>query len=191
MVDVLLNTEDVVVLGSPEQIDVLVDIGPQGSRGSKIVVGSGEPNTLTFNGVIFGQTLILNDIYIDTSPGENYGYMSQYVASPGGNSWIRVLRVSPTIYSSIQDVTFVSGNGLISIPVSNIAIVSGPTLENSNFNIQYKVVGDSPVASSFEVLDLSSNGTILNIIIHATEYVDNSWTLLSESRQVHLFISIV
>jgi hypothetical protein len=31
MVDVLLNTEDVVVLGPPETVDVLVDIGPQGT----------------------------------------------------------------------------------------------------------------------------------------------------------------
>ena len=62
MVDVLLNTEDVVVLGPPDSIDVLVDIGPQGTRGSKIIVGSGDPNTLTSNGVLLGTTLILNDI---------------------------------------------------------------------------------------------------------------------------------
>ena len=40
MVDVLLNTDDVVVIGPPESIDLLVDIGPQGTRGSKFIVGS-------------------------------------------------------------------------------------------------------------------------------------------------------
>jgi hypothetical protein len=67
MVDVLLNTEDVVVLGPPETIDVLVDIGPQGTRGTKFIVGSGEPNGQTSSGVLLGQTLILNDMYIDVS----------------------------------------------------------------------------------------------------------------------------
>ena len=68
MVDVLLNTEDVVVLGPPETIDVLVDIGPQGTRGTKFIVGSGEPNPQTSSGVLLGQTLILNDMYINVAP---------------------------------------------------------------------------------------------------------------------------
>ena len=61
MVDVLLNTEDVVVLGPPQTIDVLVDIGPQGTRGSQIFVGVGDPNS-----VEIGQTIRLNDLYINT-----------------------------------------------------------------------------------------------------------------------------
>ena len=79
MVDVLLNTDDVVVIGPPASIDLLVDIGPQGVRGSKFIVGSGEPNTLTASGILFGNTLILNDMYINIAPGENYWYMYQYI----------------------------------------------------------------------------------------------------------------
>jgi hypothetical protein len=165
MVDVLLNTEDVVVLGSPEVVDVLVDIGPQGSRGSKIFVGSGEPNELTLNGVIFGQELILNDMYIDTSPGADYGYMFQYISSPGGNSWVEVLRVSPTIYSSIQSAEFSSGFASLTIPIPTL--VSGLTvpLEIFNFSIQHQIAGTNPIASSFQVQPFSESGTNLIIIL--------------------------
>jgi hypothetical protein len=191
MVDVLLNTEDVVVLGSPETVDVLVDIGPQGTRGSKTIVGSGEPNALTLNGVILGQSLILNDIYINVAPGSNYGYMHQYVSAPGGNTWVEILRVSPAIYSSIRDVTFASGQGAITIPISDIAVVSGSALDSSRFNIQYKIAGNNPIASSFVVPELAGAGVNLVIELKAIEYVSSSWSQLSGDKEVHIFISIV
>lgn len=192
MVDVLLNTENVVVLGPPEQVDVLIDIGPQGTRGSKIIVGSGEPNLLTSSGVILGQTLILNDIYINVAQGLNYGYMYQYISSPGGNTWVEVLRVNPGIYSSINTVPFTSGTGSITIPISNITTVTGSPLSASNFNIQYQIEGTTPIASSLEVPALSGTETNLVINISAAHYSSGSWSTLPDGlRKVHVFISIV
>jgi hypothetical protein len=191
MVDVLLNTEDVVVLGPPETIDVLVDIGPQGTRGTKFIVGSGEPNAQTSSGVLLGQTLILNDMYIDTSPGADYGYMYQYVSQPGGNTWVQVLKISPAIYSAIETVSFSSGNGSITIPISNIVTVTGSPLTASNFNIQYQIVGANPIASSLEIPALAGAGTNLVINLHASQYSGGSWSALTGSKTVHLFISIV
>lgn len=191
MVDVLLNTEDVVVLGPPESVDVLIDIGPQGTRGSKIIVGSGEPNPQTSSGVLLGTTLILNDIYINTSPGANYGYMYQYVSQPGGNTWVEVLKVNPTIYSAIETVSFSSGNGSITIPISNIVTVTGSPLTASNFNVQYQIEGANPIASSVEVPALAGAGTNLVVNLHATQYSGGSWSALTGNKQVHLFISIV
>lgn len=191
MVDVLLNTEDVVVLGPPESVDVLIDIGPQGTRGSKIIVGSGEPNPQTSSGVLLGTTLILNDVYINTSPGTNYGYMYQYVSQPGGNTWVEILKVSPTIYSAIETISFSSGNGSITIPISNIVTVTGSPLTASNFNIQYQIEGANPIASSVEVPALAGAGTNLVINLHATQYSGGSWSALTGNKKVHLFISIV
>ena len=191
MVDVLLNTEDVVVLGSPETIDVLVDIGPQGTRGTKFIVGSGEPNGQTSSGVLLGQTLILNDMYIDTSPGVDYGYMYQYVSQPGGNTWTQVLKINPAIYSAIETVSFSSGNGSITIPITSIVTVSGSPLTKSNFNVQYQIEGANPIASSLEVPALAGAGTNLVINLHASQYSGGSWSALTGSKTVHLFISIV
>jgi len=191
MVDVLLNTEDVVVLGPPESVDVLVDIGPQGTRGSKFIVGSGEPNAQTTSGVLLGQTLILNDMYINVSPGQNYGYLYQYVSQPGGNTWTQVLHMNPAIYSAIETVSFSSGNGSITVPISDIVITTGSALTASNFNVQYQIEGANPIASSVEVPALAGAGTNLVINLHAAQYSGGSWSALSGSKTVHIFISIV
>ena len=191
MVDVLLNTEDVVVLGPPDSVDVLVDIGPQGTRGSKIIVGSGEPNAQTSSGVLLGTTLILNDIYIQTDPGADYGYMYQYVSQPGGNTWVEVLNISPAIYSAIETVSFTSGSASITIPISNIVTVTGSPLTASNFNVQFQIEGANPIAASMEIPALAGAGTNLVINFDAVQYSGGSWSALTGSKTVHLFISIV
>ena len=191
MVDVLLNTEDVVVLGPPEIIDVLVDIGPQGTRGTKFIVGSGEPNAQTSSGVLLGQTLILNDMYIDVSPGVDYGYMYQYVSQPGGNTWTQVLKINPAIYSAVETIPFTSGAASITIPISNIVTVSGSPLTASNFSVQFQIEGANPIASSMEIPALAGAGTNLVINFDAVQYSGGSWSALTGSKTVHLFISIV
>jgi hypothetical protein len=191
MVDVLLNTEDVVVLGPPETIDVLVDIGPQGTRGTKFIVGSGEPNPQTSSGVLLGQTLILNDMYINVAPGVNYGYLYQYVSQPGGNTWTQVLKINPAIYSSVETINFTSGAATITIPISNIVTVSGSPLTASNFSVQFQIEGANPIASSMEIPALAGAGTNLVINFDAVQYSGGSWSALTGSKTVHLFISIV
>jgi len=191
MVDVLLNTEDVVVLGPPDSIDVLVDIGPQGTRGSKIIVGSGEPNAQTSSGVLLGTTLILNDIYIQTDPGADYGYMYQYVSQPGGNTWVEILNISPAIYSTIETTSFTSGSASITIPISNIVTVTGSPLTASNFNVQFQIEGANPIAASMEIPALAGAGTNLVINFDAVQYSGGSWSALTGSKTIHMFISIV
>lgn len=191
MVDVLLNTEDVVVLGPPDSVDVLVDIGPQGTRGSKIIVGSGEPNAQTSSGVLLGTTLILNDIYIQTDPGADYGYMYQYVSQPGGNTWVEVLNINPAIYSTIQTLSFTSGSASTIIPISNIVTVTGSPLTASNFNVQFQIEGTNPIAAAMEIPALAGAGTNLVINFDAVQYSGGSWSALTGSKTVHLFISIV
>lgn len=191
MVDVLLNTDNVVVLGPPDTVDVLVDIGPQGTRGTKIIVGSGEPNAQTSSGILLGTTLILNDMYINTSPGTNYAYMYQYISAPGGNTWEEVLSIKPAIYSTIETISFTSGSGSLTIPISNIVTVTGSPLTASNFNVQYQIENANPISSSMEIPALAGSGTNLVINFDAIEYSGGSWSNLSGSKTVHIFISIV
>lgn len=191
MVDVLLNTDDVVVLGPPDSIDVLIDIGPQGTRGNKFIVGSGNPNSLTSSGVLLGTTLILNDMYINTAPGENYGYMYQYISQSGTNTWVQVLKINPAIYSAVETVSFTSGAGSITIPISNIVTVTGSPLTASNFSVQFQIEGANPIASSMEIPALAGAGTNLVINFDAVQYSGGSWSALTGNKTVHLFISIV
>ena len=147
MPDVLLNNDDIAVLGSPPVVELLVDIGPKGDAGSQVLVGLGNPNTISI-----GQTPKLNDLYINASPGANYGYLYQYVLQPGGETWAEVLKISPTIYTEVRTTVFTSGNAAINIPISSISSVTGLTAVN--FAVRYSIAHSNPIASSMHYLDL-------------------------------------
>jgi hypothetical protein len=183
-IDVLLNTDDIVVFGSPEVVEVLVDIGPSGTRGSQVFVGVGDPNL-----VEIGQTPILNDLYINTSPGADYGYLYQYVSEPGGDTWIQVLKINPTIYSENHLTTYTDGAASIVIPIADIVTVTGAPLTAENFNVQYSIAHDNPVASGMAVPTLV--GTNLTINFTAAEYSGSTWSDFSGEVVTHLFITIV
>ncbi len=186
MVDVLLSNDDITVLGPPETLEVLVDIGPSGTRGSQFFIGVGNPNT-----VDIGQTPILNDMYINVSPGENYGYMYQYVSEPGGDTWIEVLKISPTIYSQNYLAAFVSGEASITIPISNIVTITGTPLSAENFSVRYSIAHENPVSSSMSIPALVGSGDNLVINLSAIEYDGSSWQNLEDEVTVHLFISLI
>jgi hypothetical protein len=191
MADVVISNDDITVLAPPEVIELLIDIGPTGQRGSKFFVGTGDPNTLTSSQTIFSQAILLNDMYINTSPGADYGYMYQYVAEPGGNLWVEVLNINPTIYSKNHTTTFTSGAASITIPITNIVTVSGTPLTASNFSVQHSIEGANPVASSIQVPALAGAGTNLVVNINAVKSVSGTWSNLTGEVKVHLFISVV
>ena len=186
MPDVLLSNDDVTVLGPPNTVEVLVDIGPTGTRGSKVFVGVGNPNSVSLS------TKILNDLYINSAPGSDYGYLYQYVSEPGGDTWVEVLKISPSIYSKNYTVTFASGtsadsgSGTIVIPITDITAVTG--LDADNFSIQYSIVNAKPLASSLASVTISSTNLVINL--QASEY-DGTWGAFDAEVLVHLFISVV
>jgi hypothetical protein len=191
MPDVLLNNDDITVLGPPEIVELLVDIGPTGTRGSQTFVGVGDPNI-----VEIGQTPILNDLYINASPGADYGYLYQYVSEPGGNTWIEVLELNPTIYSVNHTTTYTNGVAQIVIPISNIT--SATSLTASNFSVQFSIVNDNPVAASMSIPALVGNNQNLVINFKAVEHrtdVDSGpygdWAVLEGEVTTHLFITIL
>jgi hypothetical protein len=186
MPDVLLSNDDVTVLGPPDIVEVLVDIGPTGTRGSQVFAGIGDPNIIEI-----GQIPILNDLYINASPGDNYAYMYQYVSEPGGNTWIPLLSVNPTIYSENHLVTFTSGTADITIPVSDILELTGTPLSADNFSVQYSIAHDNPIASSMEIPALVGAGDNLVINLKAVESAAGVWSNLSAEVVVHTFISIL
>lgn len=182
----LVSNDDITVLGPPSVIDVLVDVGPQGVRGSRIFAGLGNPTT-----VLSGQSLELYDLYINAAPGANYGYMYQYISQPGGNTWTQLLKINPAIYSTIQTQEFVSGVTTITVPISSILTVTGTPPTASNFVVQHSIEYADPVASSIEVPALTGLGTDLVVTINAATFNGTSWSALNDSDvKVHLFISL-
>lgn len=186
MPDVVLNNDDVTVLAPPAIIEVLVDIGPQGTRGSQFFVGVGNPNSVSI-----GQTPNLNDLYINTSPGGELGYLYQYRSEPGGNVWVEVLDIYPSVYSENAQVTFESGTSEVIIPVADIVTVTGTPLVSENFSVQYSIAHTNPVASAMQIPALVGAGDNLVINLEAVEYSGGTWSALDESVTIHFNITIV
>lgn len=184
--NILLANDDLTVLGPPATLDVLVDIGPQGIRGSQFFVGVGNPNLISI-----GQTPQINDLYLNTSPGAESGYIYQYQSQPGGNTWVRVLDIFPTIYSINYEVPFSSGSGSATIPIDDILEVTGSPLTAENFSVQYSIAHTAPVSSSMQIPPLVGSGDNLVINLEAVEYVSSAWSALDEPVTVHFNITII
>jgi hypothetical protein len=187
MTEVLLSNDDVTVFGPPSIVEVLVDIGPEGQRGSQFYVGIGNPNAVNFGSI----QIEINDLYVNTSPGGEYGYIYQYVAQPGGNTWIQVLNILPSTYSVNYDVTFTAGSAEVVIPISDILTVSGTAPTAENFSVQYSIAHTYPVSSSMEIPPLAGSEEDLVINFEAIEYVGSSWSALDETVTIHIHITIV
>ena len=184
MANVLLSNDDLTVLGSPETVELLVDFGPQGTRGTQFFVGIGDPNVINI-----GQTPLLNDLYINIAPGVDYSYLYQYISQPGGYTWVKVLKTNPVLYSKAHLVSFSSGDGQIQIPLSNIVSSGGASLTADNFNVQYSILGSNPIAAAVSIPAISSNTLTINL--KGVEYDGSSWSNLSGNKTVQLFISIM
>jgi hypothetical protein len=115
----------------------------------------------------------------------------QYIAQPGGNSWVSVLKLNPTLYSKIFSPTFTSGSASITIPIADIITQTGSALEATNFNVQYSIENANPIASSITIPALVGDGDNLVIELDAVQYASSTWSNLSGSKKVHIFISVV
>ena len=185
MVDILLTTDDLAILGGPETVNVEVDFGPAGDRGSQIYAVSGQPND---SNTYIPETPKVYDIAINISPTDDeYQFVYQYV----DESWIPLFKLVSNFYSkNYADVSFASGEWTVLVPI--IAITSS-SVTSENFNVQYSISNTNPIASSLQIGSIStgSGEEALPITIKAHELIDGEWSALSGIKPVHLFISMV
>lgn len=186
MPEVLLSNDDLTVLGSPEVVELSVDFGPQGQRGSQIFVGIGDPNVIEI-----GQEPELNDLFINAAPGADYSFLYQYVSQPGGSSWVKVIKVNPVLYSKLHQLVFVDGEETLPITISNIITSYGSTLTEDNFNVQYQIRHSNPIASSMTISPIAPGDTNLNINFVAKEHDGTDWVDFNGNVVADVFISIM
>ena len=190
MVDVILSSDDLVVLGGPESVNVEVDFGPQGDRGSLIFVGNGKPDL-----VDIGQTPNVFDLYINLlTTDDEYLMMYQYVEVLGTLQWQTLTKLIPNTYVTNQNIDFDTAN-YCHIPIASIVDPSyvGST-DASNFSVQvtFGTSAGYPIVSSIkaEVVTLSSIEN-LKITFYAKEFDGTDWIDISGSRTANLHISVV
>jgi hypothetical protein len=160
MVDILLSSEELSVFGGPASIDLNVDIGAQGVRGSYIFTGNGKP---TDPDVDFSQEIKAYDLYINLKPSDiEYLFLYQYGSINGVLSWSKVLRLIPNTALANIPVIFYNGEAVTFIPDVNAPPDSGPE------DIDLTTIIPSPTAPSSPTngmlwLDLSTNPLELKI----------------------------
>lgn len=182
-IDVILDSPQIVLLGGPTRVDVQLDTGATGQRGSTTYVGAGLPSSST----IPNYSLILpGDLYVNVSPGVNYSWLYQYIVKPGGNTWEPILSLNPALYNAVYEVSFVAGEGMITVPVSNITSTT-TTLTADNFATTFVFEHSSPIASSLKSKTLTSGNLIL--VFTAAEFNGSSWSALVDSS-IRLSLSV-
>jgi hypothetical protein len=192
MVDVLLNTDDVWVTGGPETINLNLDLGATGLRGSKIFVSNGNPNIV---GNLSGSFLV-NDFAINGSTADPATYLSmyEYVIVNGAATWQKRFRLFPNIFSQNYTANFTAGSTTINVTMSTDLFLSSGTLTASNFNVQHSIVNSNPMASSIQIgtLSISGGNYVLPVTINAAKYTSPStWANLTGSNTVQLSVSLV
>jgi hypothetical protein len=185
-IDVLVDAANITVLGPPNRLDVQLDVGPRGQRGSQIYVGSGLPSSSTIANY---SSVLPGDLYINTAPGVNYSYLYQLVVRPAGNEWIPVLQIQPAIYRALFEVEFVAGQAEISIPISNITTATTAFTIN-NFAVEFSFEHDNPVSASISSKSIVSNQLVL--VFSAVEWDGSSWAnLVADPIKMGLSINVV
>jgi hypothetical protein len=193
MADVVLTTDELLVLSGPSSVNVEVDFGPEGERGSLFYVSVGNPNT-----ALTGQTPKAKDLCVNILKTDNeYSYVYQY-NSDGANGfqWYPIIKLNPLQYNKILTGTFVDGSKVFNIPVNYIVDEeTSQTLTSANFNITYSIPNDNPIASSIEIGSFTNDPVsglqVIPVTVNAIEYASSTWQNLSGVKTVHFVISIV
>jgi hypothetical protein len=181
MADVVLSTVNLDVFGGPTSLDVSVDFGETGQRGTRTWIGAGDPS-----GVLSNQPVQLFDLFINTNTIDPfYGWLYQYVLEIGSPTWVRVLRLNPSQYSTQIDAAFTTGAAEITVPIALITSDAGTTA--NKYTIRYNIESAVPVASGF-TYTVDENNIVIDLT--AASWNGTSWSNLNGvTRKVHIFIS--
>lgn len=190
-INAVVSSESITVFGPPEIIEIGLDVGATGQRGSLIYSGFGDPSINT--GVFINEPPIIGDIYIRTDSGADYGVVYQYNFTPSGNEWQSILKITPTIYSNIEEVEFVSGSASILIPLNNIYPDPPSFLAPENFSIH--LTSEYSEASAISIVSKQiTTGISKSLVINlkgTRQDIENGTTALNDTINLNILISIV
>jgi hypothetical protein len=195
MVDVVFSNEELSIFGGPASIDVNVDYGPPGIRGTLIFTGPGKP---TDAAVTFPTEPRPQDLYINLLPSDvnnEYLFLYQYGIINGVASWSKVLRLIPNTAIANIPIVFIDGAARTVVPspegLERVAILSAANAGASLQTILEAILlGSLPITSigltppdddqptaQTRWVDLSTIGFPLK----QWEPIDEEWILADET----------
>jgi hypothetical protein len=164
MADIVIANDDLVVLGGPSSINLELDIGAAGNRGSLIFTDAGKP---TAPNISFETSPQINDLYINLNPSDNeYLYLYQYKLDNAVLGWTKILRLVPNTVLANPVLKFINGEAHTALTVGGTTFFArglyfpmAGTLENAetesldyrDINLQYTIASNKQVASAAEL----------------------------------------
>ena len=193
MAEVALVTDELVVLSGPSSIQVSVDVGAKGDRGSIVYASLGNPNAVLLDQSPNPKDLCINILGTD----DEYSYIYQYNATiTGSYQWVPLVKLNTPIYNKNLVGTFAAGTKQFDIPIINIVDeTTAQLLTSANFSVQFNIQNSKPLASSCTlgsiVLDPSTQTYVLPITVKSVENSSGTWSDLVGTKTVQFSITIV
>jgi hypothetical protein len=114
MAEVIVSSDSLAIFGGPSVVDLNIDYGPPGQRGSLIFTGEGQP---TSNDITFSTQPQPLDLYINLLTSDfEYLFLYQYGYSNGILTWSKVLRLIPNTALANLPVIFYNGEAVTFTP---------------------------------------------------------------------------
>lgn len=188
--DVVLDTEDLLVLGPVTNVELQSDIGPTGKRGSRFFVGAGDPNIA---GVIPAtEEIQIGDFFVNSSVSAKYGWL--YVYQAGQNNiiaWQEAIRLQPAIYSNNFQVDFSNGLASVSIPIAEIT--SDTSVINTNkYVVQITPVSADPLIANIQQKRIDAPSySELSLDLRAIKLLLGSWVPVDGLVNIGITVSVL
>jgi hypothetical protein len=206
MAEVAYSSESITVLGGPSRVNVELDVGPQGNRGTFVFYGLENPND---ENASFLDTPIVFDLYVVTDPrNEDYLQIFSYINQDGQFLWVPVLKLTPNVYSTNRVLVFQDGVADLKINLFELGLanVEYPSLVGTSafFNVQSTISNINladleepnflPAMHSILVGDVEedeSDGQYkLPITINAVEFTGSAIQPIDD-KSVIIYLSII
>lgn len=189
MADIILSTDDLTVFGGPASIDVDVDFGPTGSRGSRIYGVAADPRLVTTTKPTDIQSY---DIAMVISPSEpDFLTVYQKIGS-NADEWIQFASLVPNVYSAKSYITFTDGAATGIVPVSDLFALETYTADQFMVQLQIEDEAGTTLPTSVGInLSITDIGAKKYLVIAATaaEFSSGTWSNLVGERIAHLMIT--
>lgn len=187
-VPIVVSEDNINVASFTDQIKLSVDIGPEGTRGSKVYSGIGSPPVSIGDSAYQGVTSInINDNYLDLATGLWYRY------DPLPIGWAVVGKISPMTFSTRTTLTFTTGSSAVfSIPLQSIfgstTFPAGMTVANLVVQVTDVNASGHTSMNVVGVKTLTLNGSNVDIVFHGRTLA--STTVAQSSGSVELSITV-
>jgi hypothetical protein len=201
MTDPTIAALDLTVFGGPSSINVDVDFGTQGERGSRIYGVTADPRLSTtlkeFDSKVFDLVIVLTDLTGD--------YLTIYQKVGAGNEdWMPLAELFPNIFSTKQTLNFLNGTVSLNIILNDVFTIEDQNYSVDRFAIQHNIedrINETkrPVSSSISLsVNAVGDDQVLTITIKAIEYNSTGgagqtpiWQDVAGNRVVHILATVV